>query len=87
MATPVENRTDKTANGDKNKTYTVVWFAVGAHGYHEISLSEIGTAHQALAAVQKDLSADLRIRAKFRVFVGTPLRRTQYCMNNTTFLD
>lgn len=85
MATSVkvENRTEN----QNSKIYTVVWFAVGAHGYHEVQLSEASSAHAALAVVQKDLSGDLRVRAKFRVFVGTPLRRTQYCMNNTTFLD
>lgn len=64
--------------------YTVVWFAVGCHGYHEVIAEG---AHAALASVVADMAPQLKIRARFKVFEGTPLRGGTYCMDNMTYID
>lgn len=63
--------------------YTVVWFSLGAHGYHEV----VGAnARDALKQVRLLFNKELRMKAKWEVYQGTPLRgNPAYCMTHTTF--
>lgn len=66
------------------RKFTVLWFYVGSHGYHEVMS---GNAHAALTEVTRTLSGDFANKCKYQVYEGTPFRGTTYCMKHTTFLS